>query len=160
MDSEAKIIISFLFKRSGKNELKETEIYLPLSIELGWFSNRESIEFVKHALKQKLLIKKGDLVEPSFDIQKIDIPVGFYPSKTSFEAEDDSKTGEEQENVLDMIIHTIVEKTKQDEKEIIEKIREIREEKSILPEVAALLIAKDCDIDVKRSYHKIFIPNL
>ena len=53
MNSEVQIIISFLFKRSGKNKLKESEIYLSLSLELGWFSARESREFVTYALQHQ-----------------------------------------------------------------------------------------------------------
>ena len=52
MNSEAKIMIAFLFNRSGKNELKDSEIYLPLSMELGWLSAKESQEFIKYAIKQ------------------------------------------------------------------------------------------------------------
>ena len=58
MESESKIVLAFLFKRSGKNMLKESDIYLPLSLELGWFSSTQAQEFVKHALNEKLLIKK------------------------------------------------------------------------------------------------------
>ena len=85
MNSEEEIIIAFLFKRSGKNELKESEIYLPLALELGWFSSQQASNFVKHALGKKLLVKKRDLISPNFDIEKTKIPVGFYPSKTSFD---------------------------------------------------------------------------
>jgi hypothetical protein len=35
MESEAKIILAFLFNRSGKTVLSEAELYLPLSMELG-----------------------------------------------------------------------------------------------------------------------------
>ncbi len=80
MNSEAQIIISFLFKRSGKDELKDSEIYLPLSLELGWFSAREARDFVTYAIEQKLLVKKGALLTPGFDVKKILVPVGFYPS--------------------------------------------------------------------------------
>jgi len=57
MDIEEKIIIAFLFKRSGKNKLKESEIYLPLSLELDWFSANEARQFVNLAVELKLLTK-------------------------------------------------------------------------------------------------------
>ena len=87
MNSESHVIISFLFKRSGKDELKDSEIYLPLILELGWFSAREARDFVKYAVEQKLLVKKDGLLAPSFDVEKIIVPVGFYPSKKSFSVE-------------------------------------------------------------------------
>lgn len=154
MDSEAEIIIAFLFKRSGKNELKETEIYLPLSIDLGWFSTRESHEFMTHALNQKLLIKKDGLLTPNFDIEKINIPLGFYPSKKTFAK---VERIEEENNVMDTIVHRIVEKKNQEHKKIIGEIKQISSEKNVLLEVAALLFAKECDIDIEDSFE--FVEN-
>ncbi|MCK4332143.1 MAG: DUF2240 family protein [Thermoplasmatales archaeon] len=151
MDSEVKIIIAFLFNRSGKNELKESEIYLPLSIELGWFSTKEAHELVQYALKQKLLIKKDGLLTPSFDIEKINVPIGFYPSKKTF-----VNGGKiEENNVMDTIVHRIVEKKNQDRKEIIGEIKQVASEKNILPEVAALLVAKECNIDIEDGFEPV-----
>lgn len=151
MDSEAKIIIAFLFNRSGKNELKESEIYLPLSIELGWFSTIKSHEFVNNALKQKLLIKKEGMLTPSFDIEKIKVPIGFYPSKKTF-----VNGGKiEENNVMDTIVNLIVEKKNQDRKEIIEEIKQTALEKNVLPEVAALLVAKEYNIDIGNSFEPV-----
>ena len=151
MDSEVKIIIAFLFNRSGKNELKESEIYLPLSIELGWFSTKEAHELVQYALKQKLLIKKDGLLTPSFDIEKINVPIGFYPSKKTFVNGGKIK----ENNVMDTIVHRIVEKKNQDHKEIIEEIKQVASEKNILPEVAALLVAKECNIDIEDGFEPV-----
>jgi hypothetical protein len=154
MTSEAEIIIAFLFKRSGKNELKEAEIYLPLSIDLGWFSNRESHEFINHVLTQKLLIKKDGLLIPNFDIEKINIPLRFYPSKKTFAKEE--KIVEEY-NVMDTIVNRIAEKKNQEYKKIIGEIEKISSEKNVLLEIAALLYAKECDIDIEDIFE--FVEN-
>ena len=84
MDSEAKIIIAFLFNRSGKKELRDAELYLPLSMELAWFSTKESQEFVKSVIEQGLLTKKDGMLIPTFALDDIKIPVGFIPSKRFF----------------------------------------------------------------------------
>lgn len=81
MDTEAKIIIAFLFNRSGKPVLKESELYLPLSMELGWFSTKEAAEFVSYAVAQGLLAKKDGDLHPTFPIEAITVPVGFTPKK-------------------------------------------------------------------------------
>ena len=54
MESDAEIIIAFIFKRSGKQKLKLSEFYLPLSMQLNWFSPQEAKDFVKIAIKQKV----------------------------------------------------------------------------------------------------------
>ena len=163
MTSEEEIIIAFLFKRSGKNELKESEIYLPLSLELGWFSSQQAISFLKHALNQKLLVKKGEMISPNFDIEKTKIPVGFYPSKKSFDAKQEVPTTEEKKSILDKIIYSIVKQTHQNEKDIISKIKDVEKEKDVLPELAALVVAKENNVDVKDYFDliktKIFIEN-
>ena len=148
MNSESHIIISFLFKRSGKDKLKESEIYLPLSIELGWFSSREARAFVAYAIKQKLLIKKDGLLTSSFDVEKIRIPVGFYPSKKSFATEKTDEKVEEEQGITDVAVQYIVEKADGDPKDIFEEIKQVVTEKNIIFDVALLFIAKKYNIDM------------
>lgn len=162
MNSEIKIIISFLFKRSGKEELTASDLYLPLSMDLKWFSPKEAKDFVNSALLQNFLIKKGDQIKPNFDCKKIAIPVDFYPSKQIFEEETDM-VNEERQDVVKLIIGRIVEKTEQDEQGVFEEIKEVSNEKNISLEVAALLVSREYDIVVSifldQVEDKIFIEN-
>jgi hypothetical protein len=139
MDSEAKIIIAFLLKRSGKTALKESEMYLPLSMDLGWFSTKEAQEFVTYATTQHLLIKKDGLLQPTFPYEKITVPVGFTPTKKLFT---EKKEGSKEENIFNSLVSFISEKTNRDQKEILADIRFAEQEKQIFPEVAALLVAR------------------
>jgi len=152
MESDAEITIAFIFKRSGKQKLKTSEFYLPLSMQLNWFSPQESKDFVKVAIKQKLLKEKEGLIEPAFDINQVKIPVGFHPTKQVFEIKE--KVVEEKD-LRTEIIEEISKKTDFDEKTIIEKINQIEQEKNITFEVAALLFGKECDVDLDDFYEKI-----
>jgi hypothetical protein len=144
MDSEVKIIIAFLFNRSGKTGLKDAELYLPLSMELGWLSTRDSQEFVKYAIKQGLLVKKEGLLHPNFPLEKIIIPLGFTPSKKLFS----EKTAEQkEENIIEEIATQISTQTNHSQKEILEEIKQEEKEKNLLPEVAALYVARKHGID-------------
>jgi len=143
MNSEAHIIIAFLFKRSGKTALKDSELYLPLSMELGWFSTKEAQEFVTHAANHALLEKKDGMLYPLFAIDAIDIPVGFTPSKKTFK-----DTTLKEKNIIDTIITHIREKTNHDSKKIQKEIKQVEHEKQLLPEVAALYIARAYNIDI------------
>jgi len=147
LDSEEEIVIAFIFKRSGKSKLKESEIYLPLSLELGWFSTKEARQFIEYAIKQKLLIEKEGLLTPSFDVEKIDIAVGFSPSKSTFTVKEKG----EEDDVFQRIVNRIIEKTNYTHEEIIQNINRIQEEKNIIPEVAALLLAKEFNVNVEDS---------
>ena len=154
MNSEMKIIISFLFKRSGKEELTASDLYLPLSIDLKWFSPREAKDIVNSALLQKLLIKKGDQIKPNFDYKKIEIPVGFYPSKQTFE-ENNDEVNEERQDVVELIIGQIIEKTEQDEQNVFEEIKELSNERNISLDVASLLVSRKYDIVVSTFFDQV-----
>ena len=162
MNSEIKIIISFLFKRSGKDELTVSDLYLSLSMDLKWFSPKEAIDFVDSALQKNFLIKKGDQIKPNFDYKKITVPVGFYPSKQIFEEETDM-VNEERQDLVKSIIDQFIEKTEQDEKSVFEEIKKVSNEKNISLEVAALLISREYEIDISifldQVEDRIFIEN-
>jgi hypothetical protein len=152
MDSEAKIVIAFLFNRSGKTGLKDAELYLPLSMELGWLSTKESQEFVKYALKQELLVKKEGLLHPNFPLKKITVPVGFTPSKKLFSEKNDEVKGG---NIIDGIIIQISTFTNHSQREILEEIKQEEKEKNLLLEVAALSIARKYNVDMTDWYDSI-----
>ena len=145
MDSEKEIILSFLFKRSGKESLKFSDLYLALSMDLYWFTPADAKTFVNMALDETLLTKKGDLIKPSFDVNKINVPIGFYPSKLVFE-EKKEEISKKNEEVLNKLIKQIVEETNLNEQQVAEKINIIAKEKNIIDEVAALLFCKEHDI--------------
>ena len=84
MNSEEKIIIAFLFKRSGKKEMTQSEFYLTLSMDLKWFTPKKAKDFTISSLKNNIILKKEDFLKPNFNINNIDIPLGFVPSKDVF----------------------------------------------------------------------------
>jgi len=152
MESEAKIIIAFLFNRSGKTALKDTELYLPLSMELGWFSTKEAQEFVKYSLKKELLIKKDGLLHPIFPVEKTSIPVGFTPTKKLFS----EKTHEQKkENILEDIVAQISSQTNRSHEDILKEISSEEKEKNILPEVAVLYLTRKYNVDMTDWYDVI-----
>ena len=140
MEAEAKIIIVFLFNRSGKTALKASELYLPLSMELGWFSTAEAQAFVSYALSQGLLIEQDGMLHPGFPVETVTIPVGFTPRTRTYSAATEKP---EKNSVIDNIIAVVSEKSGRKKSEILEEITRIASEKHIFPEVAALLVARN-----------------
>jgi hypothetical protein len=155
MVSEEEIIITFLFKRSGKPKLSFSDLYLTLSMNLNWFTPEGAKEFVSFALKQKLLIKKGEAITPNFDYNKIVVPVGFTPSKMAFGEKEVKKRDEKEETVLNKIVKQLVEKTDLDKRQIVEKINATAKEKNISTEVAALLIGKEYNASLEDFFKEI-----
>jgi len=149
-DSEEYIILSFLFKRSGKEELSAAEIYLTLSMDLKWFTPNQAKAFVNTVLQKKLLEKKGNKLIPCFDYKKVAVPVGFSPAKQTVLEKEEAKL-----DAMKTIITRIAEKTGLNDVEVSGKISNLSEEKNISDGIAALLVAKEYDVDFEDCFDEI-----
>jgi len=152
METEAKIIITFLFNRSGKPALTESEVYLPLSMELGWFSTSEAQEFVAYAIAQGFLEKKDGVLQPTFPIETITVPVGFTPRKKTFPKK---KKPAKDEPVLEAVVSRICEHTNRERTDVHEEIVQMASEKKVVPEVAALYTARNYHIPCDEWYDAV-----
>jgi hypothetical protein len=154
MASEAEIIIAFLFKRSGRKELSFTEGFLSLSMDLNWFSPESAKEFLNNCIKNKLISKDNGKIKPEFNFEEIKVPVGFYPTKITFE-----KTAEEKEikndGLKEALLTFIGEKANINRKELLEMMNNFEIQKNVLPEIALMLIAKKYNLNIEEFYNQI-----
>jgi len=154
MNPEIKIIVAFLFRRSGRKEIAQSELYLTLSMDLKWFSPQKAKEFINSTLQNNILVKKGAFLTPTFDVSKITIPTGFRPSKEVFYKQKEEEK-EESPDVIGSIVKRIAEDTGKNVKDIFEKIKYIEKEKNVLLEVAALLIGREYDIALNSYFEDV-----
>lgn len=152
MNKEDKIIIAFIFNRAGKKEISFSEFFLTLSMGLNWFRPDGAKTFINTCLKNNLLKEENKLIKPNFNTDEIKIPTGFYPSEKIFKKEEVKK---ENENILDIIVNKIIEKSNLDKKTILHHIKEIEKEKNITTEISALLIGKEYDINFEETTEEI-----
>jgi hypothetical protein len=148
MESEEKVAIAFLFKRSGKNEISLSEFCLSLSMDLNWFSPTQAKDFVKHALQRRILMKEGSRIKPNFDWKNIAVPVGFRPSPQIFEEENKEEGQKETPDVTNMLVQRIVEKTAKDEQSVVEQIKSIERKKNICFDIAALMLSEEYGVSL------------
>lgn len=148
MESEEKVAIAFLFKRSGKNEISLSEFCLSLSMDLNWFSPTQAKDFVKHALQRRMLMKEGNRIKPNFDWKNIAVPVGFRPSPQIFEEEKKEEGQKETPDVTNMLVQRIVEKTAKDEQSVVEQIKSIERKKNICFDIAALMLSEEYGVSL------------
>jgi len=146
MESEEKVVIAFLFKRSGKSELSLSEFCLSLSMDLNWFSPVQAKDFMKQALQRKILMKKSNTIKPNFGYENITVPVGFRPSLQIFEEEEKEEEQKETPDVTNMLVQRIVEKTAKDQQSVVEQIKSVERERNICFDIAALMLGKEYDI--------------
>jgi hypothetical protein len=154
MSSEAQNIIAFVFKRSGKKEMSYSDFYLTLSVDLKWFTPKDAKAFTNQIVKQKLLKKKEENVKPAFEINKIEVPLGFYPSKQILEQKESNSKIKEKDIFTD-IVNEIISKTGKKEEEILEKIKSTEKEKNITKEIAAILVGKDFGISSNNYFDEV-----
>ncbi|MEF8848567.1 MAG: DUF2240 family protein [Candidatus Thermoplasmatota archaeon] len=146
MNSEEKILISFLFKRTGKQEMKNSEMYLSISMDLKWCNPKQAKSFIESAVNKDLLKKKNDLLKPNFNIEKIEIPVGFEPSENFFEEFKQNKSIKKDGNLIEEIsVHL-----DKNQKEVIKEIDDLAKRKNIDFKVASLLKGKETGVEIKK----------
>lgn len=159
MVDETQIVLAFLFKRSGKTTVKESELYLPLSLELGWFTASQAHQFVQNALQQGFLQKENDHVTPSFDINSVDVPIGFKPTQTSFHIKKTQQKPDSLSQVSSDLLQTLLQHIEQhtdkSNQQLQKELDIIIKEKSVIPEVAALILARQYNVETDDSIAQV-----
>ncbi|MBU4189377.1 MAG: DUF2240 family protein [Candidatus Thermoplasmatota archaeon] len=144
--NQLKQTIAFLFRRKGKEVLSEKEFSLSLSMDMHWFSPKESAKLIEKALSSKLLVKTEKGLKPNFDYGNLEIPIGFKPSKDILEYKED---------MFLSILNEISEKTGMDKKGIIAEINRRQDELNIEIESVALLLARKYNIDMSKFFDDV-----
>lgn len=150
MGEKVKQIISFVFKRSGKQRLTESEFYLTISMDLKWCPPKRAKEFVSHLISLGVLKKDGEEIFPNFDVAEVVIPLGFHPIEEDFvmDEEKDIDGINEAKNVLEHMIHRIQAKTLLDKNRIEKEILQLIDEKHIHRSAALALYARSYNVDI------------
>lgn len=147
MESEAIMIITSVFKKSGERKLSFSDFFLTLSMDLGWFPPVEAKKFVKWAEENNLLERdEEDLLIPTFDLKTIDIPIDFQPSLKKWIPHRRKPLGER-------LIEYIEKNSGREDVE--EKINRLMVEKKIFFEVAALFIGIKLDMDMNSFFDEV-----
>lgn len=131
--SDLTYTVSMPFKRKGKDAMKDTEFILALSLDLKWFNPEQAKIILSEATKLGLLKREGELVRPSFDISRIEIPSSFKPEPFSIP----------KKSIFDTIIDRIIVGTGIEKRKVIAMINKKQEEllKQVEIEVSAILVA-------------------
>jgi len=131
--SELTYTVSMPFKRKGKEQLKDMEFVMALSMDLKWFTPEQAKSVLSEAQRSGLLKRDGELVRPSFDISKIEIPSGFKPETVAIE----------KKTVFEKVIERIITSTGIEKRKVVSMINKKQEElsKQVVIEVSAILVA-------------------
>lgn len=129
--SDLTYTVSMPFLRKGKEAMKESEFVLALSIDLNWFAPEQAKNVLGEAEKAGLLKREGELILPTFDVSKVEIPPGFKPGVYG------------EKTIFERVIERIMQGTGMEKRKIIALVNKKQEElaKMVLIEVSAILVA-------------------
>ena len=137
MDREKAFLVATPFKKRGKNSLKISDFIFALSLDLKWGPPEKVRALLREAEEEGMVKLEGEMVTASFDMETLDVPLGFKPST--------------QEGILDRGIRLITSQTGMSRKEVIALANEKQDSLKMLVELDAvvLLAAREMGIDVR-----------
>jgi hypothetical protein len=82
------VTIAAPFRHTRKEQLKKNEIVYYLAFERGWMNIEQANLLLARAKEEGLIAYEADMIRPLFDVQSIEIPLGFKPSASVFRKSD------------------------------------------------------------------------
>lgn len=129
------VTIAAPFRHTRKERLKKNEMIYYLALDRKWMSIEQANLLLSRAKESGLIAYDGDMIRPEFDINTVDIPVGFRPSSGIFDRVDPVEV------LIDRIANLIGKPVPE---VVAEMNRTVQEEFDghLYPEAAVLLLAK------------------
>jgi hypothetical protein len=139
--------IASLFKRKGKESIKQKELELLISMELRWFNPVEAKKIIEYSLNNGVLAANDDELKPNFDISGQEIPIGFRPPKDLM-----NELEQDQGSLFMQLVNQICLSTGMDETKVIADInsKQAQMEGYVTLEVIAILYAKEHEVEIER----------
>jgi hypothetical protein len=129
------------FYHSRAQKLGKSELLYYYAFDRRWM-DREQVDLLIHrGVEQQLLGTDGDMYYPLFDLAEVQIPIGYKPSSSIFDAHDP----------FEQLLDRITSHTKMEPEAIIAKMNQVISEHfdgKIRPEAALVIVAKQNNIEV------------
>jgi hypothetical protein len=144
MDDERTYLVAMPFKKRGKNSLKISDFIFALSLDLKWGSPEKVRALLREAEQEGLVCLDGEMVNASFDLAAVEIPLGFKPAA--------------EEGIIESGIRQITSATGMSRKEVIALVNERQDSLQRLVELDAvvLLVAGELGMDVRDPAREVY----
>ncbi len=143
---DLKRTISLLFRRQGRERMSERDFVLSASMDLRWFPPKEAQRLLDLSVQKGLVtVVEGD-VEPTFDLDAVEVPLNFVPTTEVLQ-----DAGDLFERILDAIARAAAAPIK----DLAARVNGIQDDMGIYVEVAALLAAREIEVDVSGFYSEV-----
>lgn len=129
------------FYHSRAQKLGKSELLYYYAFDRRWM-DREQVDLLIHrGVEQQLLGIEGEMYYPLFDLAEVQIPIGYKPSSSIFDAHDP----------FEQLLDRITSHTKMEPETIIAQMNQVISERfdgKIRPEAALVIVAKQNNIEV------------
>ncbi len=134
--------IASAFRSKGKKRMDRKELTYTLSFDLKFFSHETSKKIVDHAEKKGLVHEVDGTLQPSFDVDEIEIEPDFKPDVNRIFSDG---------SIFERIVDRIVEETGKDRGSVIAEInqKQLHLGNIMDIEIVALIYAIENGIDVR-----------
>jgi len=139
--------IALLFRRKGKGLLTEQEFVSSASFDLRWFSPKEAQKLLDISLTGGFLQRKNGHVVPTFDMDKVQVPLDYRPGKEVLE-----QAAKRPADLFSEIVDRIVKTKAVPKREVVSRVNKKQEMLGIDVEPAALLVASDYGLSVDNGF--------
>ena len=137
MDKEQSYLVAMPFKKRGKKSMKMSDFIFALSLDLKWGSPEKVRALLRMAEKEGMVSTDGDMLHANFDLEAVEIPLGFKPAT--------------EEGIFERGVRLITQATGMTKKEVIALVNERQDSLKRLVDLDAvvLVVARELGIDVK-----------
>lgn len=128
--------------------MSEREFVFSASMDLRWFPPKDSQKLLDVATSRGIVSLEDGLVSPSFDVSKVDIPLGFTPSSAVLELPPE-------EDLFSKILEYMLTHLDRERKDVISRINAIQERMGVEIEIAALLAGEEQGLDMSKFFKDV-----
>ncbi len=142
---ELKKTLAFIYNNQGQESMTKKELELAMAMTQRWFSSSEANGLIDFALREGLLEETDQGCVLSYDPKEMDIPFDFKPSDRVLKlllVKDPFKA----------LIKRIEENSSMERKKIMANVNRIQQDLNVTIEVAAIMVAKEMDVEVDDFY--------
>lgn len=140
--NDIELAIALLYKKKGASELSEKEFVFSASMDFRWLTPKGAQKLLELGLESNLLESNDGMISPTFDHKQIEIPSGFRPSQDMVKGKAVPK------GLLFKVVDVISKEKEMSRQDVVAMVNRKQERMELDIEVAALVVAKEMEIDV------------
>ena len=142
------LCVAAFFRNKGKTVMTEQEFLMGISMNSRWMAYGDAETLLSVLLADGTMKRDGEYIRPAFDLNSIDVPVGYRPPDDLLSSRND------QTDILQLLISKAAS-AGIEKKEFLSYCRGIQKSLNVEIEVAALIVLRDNGADVSDMTERI-----